>query len=49
MKTFYSVVVLKPDVFETVIIDERHFETMEEVKQFKNKQAEGNCIVIIEM
>lgn len=36
---FYSVIVIKPDVFESQIIDERHFGTYEEAELFKLQMA----------
>lgn len=32
---FYSVIVIKPDVFESQIVDERHFSTYKEAKSFR--------------
>lgn len=32
---FYTVIVIKPDVFESQIVDERHFGTYEEAECFK--------------
>lgn len=31
---FYAVIVIKPDVFESKIVDERHFSTYEEANWF---------------
>lgn len=36
---FYSVIVIKPDVFESEIVDERHFGTYEEAEWFKLNTA----------
>ena len=36
---FYSVIVIKPDVFESQIVDERHFGTYEEAEVFKLQMA----------
>ncbi len=36
---FYSVIVIKPDVFESQIVDERHFGTYEEAEIFKLQMA----------
>lgn len=36
---FYSVIVVKPDVFESQIVDERHFGTYEEAEWFKLQMA----------
>lgn len=32
---FYTVIVIKPDVFESQVVDERHFGTYEEAEWFK--------------
>ena len=36
---FYTVIVIKPDVFESQIVDERHFSTYEEVEWFRLNMA----------
>lgn len=36
---FYTVIVIKPDVFESQIVDERHFGTYEEAELFKLQMA----------
>lgn len=36
---FYTVIVIKPDVFESQIVDERHFGTYEEAELFKLRMA----------
>lgn len=36
---FYAVIVIKPDIFESQIVDERHFGTYEEVEAFKLNMA----------
>ncbi len=36
---FYTVIVIKPDVFESEIVDERHFGTYEETELFKLNMA----------
>ena len=36
---FYVVIVIKPDVFESQIVDERHFSTYEEAEWFKLNMA----------
>lgn len=36
---FYTVIVIKPDVFESQIVDERHFGTYEEAEIFKLQMA----------
>lgn len=32
---FFTVIVIKPDVFESQIVDERHFGTYEDAEWFK--------------
>ena len=36
---FFTVIVVKPDVFESQIVDERHFSTYEEAEWFKLNMA----------
>lgn len=36
---FFTVIVVKPDIFESQIVDERHFGTYEEVELFKLNMA----------
>ncbi len=36
---FFTVIVVKPDVFESQIVDERHFGTYEEAQLFKLRMA----------
>lgn len=36
---FFTVIVVKPDVFESEIVDERHFGTYEEAEWFKLNMA----------
>ena len=36
---FFTVIVVKPDVFESEIVDERHFGTYEEAEWFKLRMA----------
>lgn len=36
---FYTVIVVKPDMFESQIVDERHFGTYEEAELFKLQMA----------
>ena len=47
---FYTVVVIQLDIFESSIIDERHFGTKEEAEQFKihtilNSDKNVRCIM----
>lgn len=37
---FYTVVTIQIDLFESVIIDERHFRTEEEAKAYQKEQEE---------
>lgn len=46
MKEFYTVIVIKLDIFESEIIDERHFGTENEANQFANKYDNGYKTVI---
>lgn len=36
---FFTVIVVKPDMFESQIVDERHFGTYEEAQLFKLRMA----------
>jgi hypothetical protein len=36
---FFTVIVVKPDIFESQIVDERHFGTYEEAQLFKLRMA----------
>lgn len=36
---FFTVIVIKPDVFESKIVDERHFSIYEEAELFKLRMA----------
>lgn len=47
--TFYKVVLLNVSMFETSILDERHFATRPEAEQFANTCSGGGVPVIIEM
>lgn len=35
--TFYKAIVIQPDIFGSVIVDERHFKTAEHAEQFKRE------------
>lgn len=37
--SFFTVIVVKPDIFESQIVDERHFGTYEEAMLFKLRMA----------
>ncbi len=32
---FFKVLVIRPDTFRSIIVDERHFATLQEAEQFK--------------
>lgn len=44
---FYKVVVVKIDVFESTIIDERHFRTSIEANTFADTMKEAGYVTII--
>ena len=44
---FYKVVVLKLDVFESVIVDERHFRTNAEAHAYADTMSEAGYITVI--
>ena len=35
--TFYKAIVIQPDIFCSEIVDERHFQTIEEAEQYKRE------------
>lgn len=46
--TFYKAIVIEPDVFGSVIADERHFKTVEQAEQFKREvTANTNLLCIV--
>ena len=45
-KSFFTCVVLRIDAFETVIVDEKHFPTMEEAAEFRSTLETGLVCVI---
>ena len=45
--TFYKVLVIKVDVFESTIIDERHFNTKAAAQAFIKACNNNNCIAVI--
>ena len=47
VKTFYKVIAVNIDVFESRIIDERHFATREEAEVYKESIENDNTAVII--
>lgn len=49
-KTFYKVLLIHCDVFETSIVDERHFGTKEEARAFiTSKKAPNQLGLIVQM
>lgn len=48
-KVFYKVVALSIDVFESTIIDERHFGTRSEAETYANSFSGSTVAFIIEM
>jgi hypothetical protein len=44
---FFKVVVIKIDVFESVIVDERHFRTKEEARIYADTMQDAGYIVVI--
>ena len=45
--TFYKVLVIKVDVFESVLTDERHFNTKAAAQAFAKACNNNNCIAVI--
>ena len=45
--TFYTVVVLKIDVFESIIIDERHFANVPEALAYADTMKEAGYIPVV--
>lgn len=49
VQTFYKAIVIKPDLFDSAIVDEKHFPTMEQAQEFKEWVTSGSgdlmCIV----
>jgi hypothetical protein len=47
--TFFKVLVIKPDIFGSIIVDERHFTTLPEAEQFKQDilHKHDNVICVI--
>lgn len=41
VRSFYTVVVVEVDMFESSIVDERHFGSMKEAEQFKSSLTGG--------
>ena len=49
MKSFFTCVVLRIDAFESVIVDEKHFSSLEEAAEFKSTLESGLVAVIAEI
>ena len=49
IKKFFTVIVIKTDLFESVIVDERHFANIDEAENFKNGIGAGLVGVIAEI
>lgn len=49
VQTFYKAIVIKIGLFDSVIVDERHFTTMEQAQVFKERITSGSddlmCII----
>ncbi len=47
--TFFKVLVIRPDTFRSIIVDERHFATLQEAEQFKqdilHKHDNVTCVI----
>ena len=49
MNSFYTCVVLKIDAFESVIVTEKHFSTLEEAAEYRDSLESGLVCVIAEI
>ena len=49
IRRFYTVVVVEIDMFESSIVDERHFAEYKEAEKFKNSLADGRQGLICEI
>lgn len=47
MVTFYKAIVIEPGIFDSVIVDERHFKTAEQAEQFKKEVTADNDLLCI--
>lgn len=45
--TFYKVIVVKIDIFESMIIDERHFDTKMDADGYSDKMKEVGYVTIV--
>lgn len=45
--TFFKAVVVKIDLFCSQIVDERHFSTMKEARQFSDEVEKGGFVCIV--
>ena len=49
LRRFYTVVVVEVDMFESSIVDERHFADYKEAERFKNSLSDGRQGLICEI
>lgn len=50
IRTFYKVVILNIDIYESTVADERHFGSKEEAEHYANThKSEGQVTVIVQM
>ena len=49
IRRFYTVVVVEVDMFESSIVDERHFADYKEAERFKNSLSDGRQGLICEI
>lgn len=47
MRTYYKVIVLQIDTFESSVADERHFGTIEEATRFSESATNDNHVGVI--
>lgn len=45
--TFYTVVILKLDIFESTIVDERHFETRDDATNYALTMHDAGYVPVI--
>ncbi len=44
---FYKVIVIKIEVFDSKIVDERHFSTLESAESYANTVTDDSSVVIV--
>lgn len=50
LRIFYKVIILNIDIYETIIVDEKHFYTKEEALQYvSNHKTENQVPIIVQM